>query len=146
MVEEDTKGSTWRFLFKKVRELDSKRKDKLFVRVGRVKENVKEIVNSWQRVLDEVNRCKKHGEKVAFYGEGTTLSIIISNTEFPREQIVGIYDDNPHKAGEVFYGFEVIPACEEMKRAEVVFLCAGPDGIASMKRSIGDYHGQIIHL
>jgi hypothetical protein len=146
LVEEDTKGSKWRFLFKKVSDAGSQRKGELFAVVRGIKNRVKSIVTSWQKMLDEVNRCKNQGEKVAFYGQGSTLMIILTNIEFPKEQIAGIYDDNPHKVGEVVCGVEVKQSGDEMKRADAIVLCAGPEGIASMKNAVGDYDGKMIHL
>ena len=72
--------------------------------------------------------------------------IVLANTEFPKEQIAGIYDDNPHKVGEVVCGVEVKQSGEEMKHADSIVLCAGQEGIASMKTAVGDYDGKMIHL
>ncbi len=146
LIKEDTKGSKWRFLFKKVPDAGSQKKGELFAVVEDIKNRVKEIVASWQRMFKEVSCCKQEGKKVAFYGQGTTLMIVLAGTKFPKEQIAGIYDDNPHKVGEVVCGVEVKQSGEEMKSANSIVLCAGPEGIAAMKNTVGDYDGKIIHL
>ncbi|MCK4829610.1 hypothetical protein KA005_78525, partial [bacterium] len=122
------------------------RREELSAVADRIKDGVKGIIASWQRIFGEVIRCKKEGKRVSFYGQGTTLMIVLSNTEFPKEQIIGVYDDNPHKIGEVVWGIEVKPFCEEIKQADAVVLCAGPEGISFMKKTLGDYGGIIIHL
>jgi SAM-dependent methyltransferase len=145
-LSEDAKGSKWRFLFKKVPDAGSDRKEQLSAAAPRIKNEVKGIVASWHRVFEEVTKCKLEGKKVAFYGQGTTLMLVLAIVEFPVEQIAGIYDDNPHKVGEVVCGVEVRQPNEEFKRAEAVVLCAGPEGIPFMKRTLRDYSGTIIHL
>lgn len=146
LVSEDTKGSKWRFLFKKISNDKISRRVDLDRQRENIKASVKQIVANWQRVFTEVKTCIRDGKKVAFYGQGTTLMIILTNTNFPKELIYGIYDDNPYKVGEVVLDTTVQPSSSAMQAADALVLCAGPEGIPAMQKNLGAYKGLVIHL
>ena len=65
--------------------------------------------------------------------------ILISQTQFTKEQIAGIWDDNPHKVGEEVWGVEVKKTGDTEFAAECGVLCAGPEGIKTLKEKLDGY-------
>jgi len=146
LLSEDTKGSKWRFLFKKIPHDKISRRVELDRQRESIKEAVKQIVVNWQLVFAKVRTCIADEKKVAFYGQGTTLMIILSNTDFPQKLIYGIYDDNPCKVGEQVLETTVQQSSAAMLAADAIVLCAGPEGIPAMLKTLDNYQGLVIHL
>ena len=139
LVKLDDKGSIWRFLFVKSSMKSLLNQRNLQDSVAKIKLQVSKIVESWQDLLEKLNQEKDNGGKVAFYGAGTTLMILLSQTQFPKEQIAEIYDDNPHKIGEEIWGIEVKKTDESELKADCGVLCAGPGGIEVMKSKMNGF-------
>jgi|GEM_PF-1945750 len=132
LVVSDEVGSIWRYLFRKSGKSTVQR-EALRRESERIKHDVLNYALEWRRLFERVTRLKDAGKRVAFYGAGTTMMITLAQTEFPRELVFGVYDDNTHKHGEEWWGTHVQPRSEEISRADAVVLCAGPSGVDVMK-------------
>ncbi|MCH8305694.1 MAG: class I SAM-dependent methyltransferase [Candidatus Marinimicrobia bacterium] len=139
LLKLDNKGSIWRFLFVKSSVESDGRRNDLKAAAEEIKQKVRGIVASWQNLFDRLTFEKDKGGKMAFYGAGTTLMILLSQTQFPKEQIAGIWDDNPHKVGEEVWGVEVKKTGDTEFAAECGVLCAGPEGIKTLKEKLDGY-------
>ena len=146
LIKEDTKGSKWRFLFKKDYLSKTPQKDELHNAEGSIKAAVGSVVAAWEKLFHDLNQCKSQKKSVALYGQGTTLMILLSNIDFPADLIVGIYDDNPHKVGEEAFGVKIVQPDDTMTAADSIFLCAGPEGLSTMMKRLNGFKGQIFHL
>lgn len=145
LLKIDSKGSIWRFLFvKSYIETDERRND-LSAASEKIKQQARGIVASWQNLIEKLRVEKDKGGKMAFYGAGTTLMILLSQTQFPKEQIAGIWDDNPHKVGEEVWGVEVKKAGATDLAAECGVLCAGPAGIKTLREKWDGYENLLYY-
>lgn len=145
LIKMDSKGSIWRFLFVKSSAVSLEKRNNLKASTESIKRKVRNIVSSWKDLLNKLALEKNKGGKVAFYGAGTTLMILLSQTQFPKEQIAGICDDNPHKVGEEIWGVEVKKTEEAELAADCGVLCAGPEGIESIKEKLNGYENLLYY-
>jgi len=148
MIASDELGSIWRYLFRRSTSSPDFRRKALSDASERIKNEIRSMASGWQALFDELRRFRDAGKRLAFYGAGTTMMILLAQTEFPAAQIAGIFDDNAHKQGETMWGLPVRPVSDELRSADAVVLCAGPSGIDAMKSALGLpdekllYHGQ----
>lgn len=145
-LKSDEKGSTWRFLFIKSDVKSMDRRQDLKAANESIKQQVRSIVTSWQDLLNKLTFEKNNGRKVAFYGGGTTLMILLSQTQFPKEQIAGIWDDNPHKIGEEIWGVKVSNTEDSVRSPDCKVLCAGPGGIEVMKNKMNGFKNLLYYV
>ncbi len=127
MITPDERGSIWRYMFRKTGRGDTTYEIPAEER-ARIKRQVHGLVTAWETLFAEVRQLRDRGGKVAFYGAGTTMMIVLAQTDFPTEQIAGIFDDNPCKHGEEMWGCQVQAPSPVLNEAEAVVLCAGPSG------------------
>ena len=145
LIKMDSKGSVWRFLFVKSSAVSVENRNNLKASNESIKQRVRGIVASWQNLLNKLTLEKNKGGNVAFYGAGTTLMILLSQTQFPKEQIAGICDDNPFKVGEEIWGVEVKKTDESKFEGECGVLCAGPAGIKTLKEKLNGYENLLYY-
>lgn len=138
LIQEDLEGSLARYLFRKRTEPCTEMRDSLFERSEQIKAEVIDIASNWRAFIDVINEYKRNQKRVSFYGAGTTVMILLSQTDFPIDQIVGIFEDNQYKIGEVMWGVTVELPSEKMKQADAIVLCAGTDSVDVMRSSIED--------
>jgi len=133
VVAHDEVGSIWRYLLRKT-DRKAGRWRTVLTRVGdQFRSHARMMIGMWRELLEEIEQLKRDGQHVAFYGAGTTLMIILSQTDFPRALIAGIFDDNDHKHGETMWGLRVQPPGDALERADAIVLCAGPSGVRTMR-------------
>jgi SAM-dependent methyltransferase len=131
----DERGSIWRYMFRKTNRDDLPHGIPADAR-ARIKNRVRDLVAAWKTLFSEVRELRDGGKRVAFYGAGTTMLIVLAQTDFPSAQIAGIFDDNPHKAGEEIWGCPVVAASPALNQADAVVLCAGPSGVRKIRERI----------
>lgn len=135
-VARDEIGSIWRYIFRVAPLAGVSRRHALHADAARIRGGVRNIVQSWEDLFASLIQCRQEGRRVAFYGAGTSTMIALSQTQFPRNLLVGVFDDNPHKVGEECNEITIEPPGEKLRSADVVVLCAGPAGVEVMKRKL----------
>ncbi len=145
LIRKDLQGSLSRFLFRKVDSIGSPHQEHLGRSGEAMKRRVKDMVAAWDYVFERVNRCKAQGQRLSFYGAGTTSLIILTQTGFPKEQIIGVFENNRHKIGEEFWGLTVREPDGSMRQSDGIVLGAGPDAIPFMRERIGAFEPVIYY-
>jgi SAM-dependent methyltransferase len=125
-------GSIWRYLFRQTTQPSHACRAALQAAAPQLRKQAMDIVAAWNTLFADIRARVERGQRIALYGAGTTALIVLSQTDIPAGQFVGLYDDNPHKRGESFLGHEVKAVDEAVHGADAVVLCAGPSGAAAM--------------
>lgn len=135
LITADERGSIWRYMLRKTNRDDLPHEIPADAR-ARIKDHVRDLVASWKTLFSEVSALRDGGQRVAFYGAGTTMMIVLAQTDFPTPQIAGIFDDNPHKVGEEIWGCPVKATSPALNEADALVLCAGPSGVRKIRARI----------
>ena len=146
LVSRDEVGSIWRYLFRKTDAKLCHWRGALAGQAGRICDEARRMAQDWRDLFATLERLRDEGKSLAFYGAGTTLMILLAQTDFPRSQIIGLFDDNPCKHGEQIWGRTIQPRSCALQDADAVVLCAGPGGVDVMRRTLDLPRERLVHF
>lgn len=105
-----------------------------YERVEKTNEKIKQIVKKLQK-----------GEKIAFYGAGWWTERALLNAKIDSKRILGIFDKDEKKHGNVFHGVEVKKPSEILKlKPKIIFVLTSFEPQIKHDLKILGYRGKII--